>query len=188
MASSRDWHRKRKARLVAYKGGKCVDCGGIFPDCCYDFDHRDPLQKSFSISSVSARAGMPLSDIEKETDKCDLVCANCHRIRTYGNESISQKMRLGMKGIIPWNKGIEQPYSPESILKMSEGQKKRFSENPAPAKGCVRSSEQRKKISDTLKRKGIHPSLAACRRGGSAVTGEPKRRWGNKFACKKEAA
>ena len=79
----------KKSRLVVYKGGKCFDCGRIFPQCCYDFDHRDPNQKSFGISQ---RMGLPLEELMIEADKCDLVCSNCHRIRTAGNPAISQKI------------------------------------------------------------------------------------------------
>ena len=43
--------REKKAKLVAYKGGKCLDCGGVFPNCCFTFDHRDPFEKSFTISN-----------------------------------------------------------------------------------------------------------------------------------------
>jgi hypothetical protein len=69
--------REHKAILVEYKGGHCVDCGGIFPACCYDFDHlRD---KAFEIGWSMGRR---IEVLKAEADKCDLVCSNCHRIRT----------------------------------------------------------------------------------------------------------
>ena len=69
--------RERKAILVEYKGGRCKDCGGMFPQCCYDFDHlRD---KVFAIGTSLNRS---IEVLKAEADKCDLVCANCHRIRT----------------------------------------------------------------------------------------------------------
>lgn len=69
--------RENKAILVEYKGGRCFDCYGVFPICCYDFDHlRD---KSFEIGSALLSN---IDKLKKEADKCELVCANCHRIRT----------------------------------------------------------------------------------------------------------
>ena len=37
--------RESKRRAVAYKGGKCEDCERVYPDCVYDFHHKDPTQK-----------------------------------------------------------------------------------------------------------------------------------------------
>lgn len=88
---------EKKAHLVAYKGGRCKDCNGVFPLVCYDFDHVDPSKKSFEISQHLGRSTtMPV--LKEEADKCDLVCANCHRIRTSGDERISEKLRINHKG------------------------------------------------------------------------------------------
>jgi hypothetical protein len=77
LARQRQFGHERKALLIAYKGGCCKDCGGIFPSCCYDFDHlRDKL---FEVGLGVLRR---LEVVKAEVDKCDLVCANCHRIRT----------------------------------------------------------------------------------------------------------
>lgn len=56
----------------------CADCGYDKDPVALDFDHlRD---KSFTISHVlKSRSEI---EILKETEKCDIVCANCHRIRT----------------------------------------------------------------------------------------------------------
>lgn len=56
----------------------CMDCG-------YDnwlalqFDHREPANKEFNISSNKKRS---LDALRIELAKCDIVCANCHWIRT----------------------------------------------------------------------------------------------------------
>lgn len=83
----------RKSELIAYKGGKCTDCGESFPDCCFDFDHRDPAQKSFNLGTRILR--LSIADLKQEADKCDLVCSNCHRIRTAGNPKVADKIRAG---------------------------------------------------------------------------------------------
>ena len=62
------------------KNKPCMDCNNMFPPCVMDFDHvRD--KKSF-IVSAGTDCAYSLIKIQKEIDKCDLVCSNCHRIRT----------------------------------------------------------------------------------------------------------
>lgn len=62
------------------KDKPCMDCGRTFPPYCLDFDHlRD---KEFTISKAF-RYNWSKKRILKEIDKCELVCAVCHRIRTY---------------------------------------------------------------------------------------------------------
>lgn len=57
----------------------CVDCGNS-NIAVLEFDHlRD---KKYGISRMY-RDGMAITRIQEEIDKCDVVCANCHRIRTY---------------------------------------------------------------------------------------------------------
>lgn len=46
-----------------------------------DFDHRDPGLKSYTVSRMVGRAG--IVRIMAEVAKCDIVCANCHRDRTF---------------------------------------------------------------------------------------------------------
>jgi L-lysine 2,3-aminomutase len=46
----------------------------------FDFDHRDPEQKSFAISEHLHT--YTTDRLLHEMDKCDLICANCHRVRT----------------------------------------------------------------------------------------------------------
>jgi hypothetical protein len=87
--------QEKKHQLVLYKGGKCLDCNHIFPDCCFHFDHRDPSTKLFSISSGLHRS---LEELKREADKCDLVCANCHAIRTAGSPAIAAKIRGSQTG------------------------------------------------------------------------------------------
>jgi hypothetical protein len=57
----------------------CADCGGFFPACVMDFDHRED-DKVLGISAAVRSWGR--DRLLLEIKKCDLVCANCHRIRT----------------------------------------------------------------------------------------------------------
>lgn len=75
---NKDRQRSIKKRAVAYKGGKCQDCGGIFPICAYDFHHLDPSEKDFNIGKAQHGSW---DKLQPELDKCVLLCAVCHRIR-----------------------------------------------------------------------------------------------------------
>ena len=75
-----------KARYVRNMGliGKakdklCMDCGGRFPPEAMDFDHVRG-KKLFTIGGGAA--GRSLKALHAEMAKCDVVCANCHRVRT----------------------------------------------------------------------------------------------------------
>lgn len=72
------YRRKRKEELVAYKGNRCERCGGEFPSECFDFHHRDPTAKEFTLDrcTMTDRAWKA---IVAEADKCSLLCACCHR-------------------------------------------------------------------------------------------------------------
>lgn len=59
----------------------CGDCGGVFPQCAMDFDHRDPTTKVRGVTRMISNFG--LQAILAEVAKCDIVCANCHRLRTF---------------------------------------------------------------------------------------------------------
>jgi predicted nucleic acid-binding Zn-ribbon protein len=58
----------------------CVDCGFNAHPEALDFDHRDPTEKLRNVSCVKT---LSLKSLMDEIAKCDVVCANCHRIRTY---------------------------------------------------------------------------------------------------------
>lgn len=62
---------------LEYKGKKCSICG--YNKCieALEFHHRDMSEKEFNISDRNLVLDWQL--IKQELDKCDLVCANCHR-------------------------------------------------------------------------------------------------------------
>ena len=57
----------------------CADCHHTFPPECMDFDHEGSKRDNVAtmVSHGTGRAA-----ILAEIAKCDVVCANCHRIRT----------------------------------------------------------------------------------------------------------
>lgn len=68
-------------RYLSLKRNPCQDCGRSFPAVCMDYDHRPGEVKIKSVSRM-VMEHRPWLLIEAEIAKCDLVCANCHRIRT----------------------------------------------------------------------------------------------------------
>lgn len=66
------------------KDQPCMDCGGRFPPECMDFDHRDRSSKKMAVGTMMNKRASKKSILE-EAAKCDLVCANCHRIRTHSH-------------------------------------------------------------------------------------------------------
>lgn len=68
-------------RIAALKeAGRCMDCGGQFPAVCMDYDHVRGT-KAAGVTQLAARRAA-WDSILAEIEKCDLVCANCHRLRT----------------------------------------------------------------------------------------------------------
>lgn len=59
----------------------CIDCGYNERPEALDFDHVRG-EKLFNISAAVWRCRQPWTAVLMEIDKCDIVCANCHRIRT----------------------------------------------------------------------------------------------------------
>lgn len=73
---------RNQAYINNLKSAPCMDCGRCFNPWVMDFDHRNPAEKEFSIAHA-VEGGYTLERIKREVAKCDLVCANCHRERTY---------------------------------------------------------------------------------------------------------
>lgn len=61
------------------KSVPCKDCNNIFHHSAMDFDHID--NKEYNVSHLVNRGSV--NKILKEIKKCEIVCSNCHRIRTY---------------------------------------------------------------------------------------------------------
>lgn len=79
----REWLKKRRDEMRAVvailKNVPCADCRGRFPACAMDFDHVSG-KKELNVANMKH---YPIERIIKEIEKCEVVCANCHRIRTW---------------------------------------------------------------------------------------------------------
>jgi len=56
----------------------CLDCGGYFHPEILEFDHV----RGDKVFTISSRVQGCIQKLQAEIDKCDIVCANCHRMRT----------------------------------------------------------------------------------------------------------
>lgn len=84
---------ERYAKIQALKeANPCADCKQGFPYFVMDFDHRDPAQKLAGVSDLVKTS--PWGRVEAEIAKCDLVCACCHRLRTYNGRNTYTSIRF----------------------------------------------------------------------------------------------
>ena len=85
MKSEKSSAAKQKASLTRYiqkikTANPCLDCKISYPYYVMDFDHvRGRKHKNVMelIPTLSKKI------IDKEIAKCEIVCSNCHRARTY---------------------------------------------------------------------------------------------------------
>jgi len=75
---------KRRKELREFsaelKDVPCMDCNEKYPYYVMDFDHRDGSTKEYNLSQMRFTSK---ENFLKEASKCDVVCANCHRERTF---------------------------------------------------------------------------------------------------------
>lgn len=69
---------KRKFELIEQRGGCCERCGYNKNIAGFDFHHKDPTQKEFKLD-IRKLSNSSMKVLMKEVDKCELLCANCHR-------------------------------------------------------------------------------------------------------------
>lgn len=81
------WHQQRKKDIrnlvINAKNKPCVDCKQSYPYYVMDLDHIKGTKKF--LLSIAASNHRSLKSVIEEIAKCEAVCANCHRIRTFKN-------------------------------------------------------------------------------------------------------
>ena len=75
----------KRAFLHECKNVPCMDCDIKYPPYVMDFDHRNPKDKIFNLASAIDN-NVSWINLKIEISKCDIVCSNCHRIRTFKNK------------------------------------------------------------------------------------------------------
>lgn len=70
-------NRRKELKILAveYKGGSCCKCGYDRYIGALEFHHINPEEKDFVVSKNT----MSWEKMKKELDKCEMLCANCHR-------------------------------------------------------------------------------------------------------------
>ena len=69
-------------KLQGYKEDQgCFDCGIFYPHYVLEFDHRPGVKKFGNVYHVLKKYGWDKA--WAEVKKCDVVCSNCHKVRTY---------------------------------------------------------------------------------------------------------
>jgi hypothetical protein len=86
---------ERNRRLIRQaKNVPCADCGIRYPHYIMDFDHRPGEKKCFNLSIAAGHPRLSQAKIEAEIAKCDVLCSNCHRERTYQRRRARRAERL----------------------------------------------------------------------------------------------
>lgn len=85
MKSEKASKAKQKAFLAQYirslkEKSPCMDCGILYPYYVMDFDHVRG-QKHANVMELIPT--LSKKKIDEEIAKCEIVCSNCHRIRTH---------------------------------------------------------------------------------------------------------
>lgn len=80
----RQW--KAKKPIVVYirttkESNPCSDCKQFYPYYVMDFDHIQG-QKLFKLGDAHQQ-NKTMQEVQQELSKCELVCANCHRVRSW---------------------------------------------------------------------------------------------------------
>lgn len=77
--------RKRKEKLILLKGGKCQKCGVKYNgenSAIFDFHHIDKSSKKFILNTKTLIC-YSWEKIVNESEKCELLCSNCHRLHHF---------------------------------------------------------------------------------------------------------
>lgn len=79
----------RKLRMIDMLGGHCQHCGlraTVDNYVVFDFHHKDPETKIFNLNSNTLNKVSKAEALE-ELSKCELLCANCHRLHHHRREN-----------------------------------------------------------------------------------------------------
>lgn len=76
----KQYRSKLRQHYVDLLGGICANCDS---SDSLEFDHIDPSTKKFTIAGFSRAR----SDIDKEIEKCQLLCSDCHKKKSIDEAS-----------------------------------------------------------------------------------------------------
>lgn len=89
-ARRRAWLDEARRWMNSLKSGiPCVDCGELFPVFVMHWDHLPEFEKLGDIGALIGRRKREI--VLEELKKCELVCANCHVMRTVNRATGSHR-------------------------------------------------------------------------------------------------
>lgn len=78
--------KKKREHLRDLKASTpCADCRQVFPYYVMDFDHLG--DKAFNLGGQEATSAS-WERLLAEVEKCEIVCSNCHRVRSHERRSM----------------------------------------------------------------------------------------------------
>ena len=87
MPNNKEWAKKKAAagrkQCNDLKNVPCKDCKGTFPHYVMEFDHVPERGRKRMEIARMAGLGTGSPSFQRELKKCDIVCANCHKVRTH---------------------------------------------------------------------------------------------------------
>jgi hypothetical protein len=91
LARRRERRAERKREFAVWYAAlkehdACADCGGRFPAAAMQWDHLPGSEKLTDVANLIRR--LCKQRVLEEIAKCELVCANCHAIRTVHRRAI----------------------------------------------------------------------------------------------------
>lgn len=89
----RKYHLRRQAFVQELKRVPCTDCKLEYPHYVMDFDHVIG-KKVGNINDLAQSRS--IESLKEELSKCEVVCSNCHRTRTYNRAHGMVKHRGGV--------------------------------------------------------------------------------------------
>lgn len=81
-----------RSRMYDYLQGKSCEKCGISDPRVLEFDHIDPKTKDFSIAKAMHDI-MSWDKLLAEIQKCQILCANCHKIKTAAEQGWYKHLR-----------------------------------------------------------------------------------------------
>lgn len=89
-------HRPIADLIYTLRCGACTDCGRHYHPIVMEFDHRNPSEKSYNIAEM--RRHSPETALA-ELAKCDVVCSNCHKLRTHQRYFLGKSNKASLSAV-----------------------------------------------------------------------------------------
>src|SRR5262249_44726382 len=81
-----DFHRSSRYGVQAW----CKPCGRVFPPSAMTWDHLPGSLKITEVSALVLQRHCSKRVVLAEIAKCELVCANCHAVRSEQRRGVAQ--------------------------------------------------------------------------------------------------